>query len=89
MEIRTPKQKERQKYRIPSNGRYSQVNRCNICNKNAGIDYYSHHLTDTIDSNGEDWGDLGLVLCERCCADTEDITTVAEFKKYKLLRNLT
>ena len=61
--MKSSKQRERQckEYR-DKNGRYSEVNHCEICKKSAGISYYSHHMVD-------DWG-FGLVLCHKCAKAT-------------------
>lgn len=74
--MKTPKQKERQLHR--NQGKYAQVNPCYCCGKSAGVDYFSHPLTDT-----GDWNDIGLVLCKRCADKTCDITDLEEFKRYK------
>jgi len=61
---RTPAQRERQLHRDA--GKYAKVNPCYRCGKSAGIDYYSDERTDTKDSEGNEWGDHALCLCERC-----------------------
>lgn len=72
----TWKQKHRQEYR--DRGRYAAVNPCYACGKSAGVDYFSHHLTDT-----EGWGDEALVLCAKCSDKTKDMVKVEEFLDYK------
>ena len=76
--MRTPAQKERQDHR--SNGKYAKVNPCQCCGKSAGVNYYSHRLTDT-----GDWGDRALTLCKKCAVATDHITDVKEFLKFKEL----
>lgn len=72
----TPAQRSRQEYR--SRGKYSKVNPCFACEKSAGIDYYSHPLTDT-----GDWNDLAICLCKQCFEATQDMTDPIEFLSYK------
>ena len=52
----TEKQIERQRHR--SGGRYATVNPCEVCHKSAGVDYYS---LPNCNETGE-----GLVLCRSC-----------------------
>ncbi|NBP15688.1 hypothetical protein EBU95_15050 [bacterium] len=54
------------------------VNPCYACGKSAGVDYFSHVMTDT-----NDWGDAALVLCAKCCKATQNFTKVEEFFEYK------
>jgi len=63
---RTISQINRQKHRAPD-GKYAKVNPCYICSKSAGEDYFSDPRTDTKDSEGNEWGDVALCLCCRCC----------------------
>lgn len=65
MATRTAKQTERQSNKHRSGGKYAKVNPCYVCGKSAGVDYCSDRA-DTIGENGEDFGDLGLCLCEKC-----------------------
>lgn len=77
---RSRKQIERQQHR--EQGRYAKVNPCYCCGRSAGVDYLSHPMTDRTDSDGVDWGDTALCLCERCAKATEHMTRVAEFLAY-------
>ncbi len=72
----SPAQLERQRHR--DQGKYAAVNPCYACGKSAGVDYYSHPLTDC-----GDWGDLALVLCKKCGEATAEMTRPEEFEKYK------
>lgn len=54
----TPAQVERQKTR--DGGRYSTMNRCHLCGKGVGHDYYSS--SDHNENHG-----FGLVLHSKCC----------------------
>tara|TARA_Y100000310_G_scaffold242957_1_gene247275 strand:- start:977 stop:1216 length:240 start_codon:yes stop_codon:yes gene_type:complete len=56
----TEKQIERQKDRYRDKGKYAKVNPCYVCEKSAGIDYFSHPDTD-----GEINDEL-LCLCKKC-----------------------
>lgn len=76
MKKRSQAQRERQTHR--KKGRYAKVNPCYACGKSAGVNYFSHPLTDC-----EDWGDAALVLCRKCSDATQDMTKVEEFYKYK------
>jgi hypothetical protein len=71
------KQRERQSVEHRENGRYAKVNPCYGCGKSAGVDYYSHHLTDT-----GNWDDAAICLCLKCCNETADMTDVEEFYAY-------
>jgi hypothetical protein len=63
----TPAQRQRQAYR-DSNGKYSEINRCYVCNKRVGIDhYYSHPDTD------REINDDLLVLCKGCYNKLKDL----------------
>ena len=59
---RTPAQAERQATRKA--GRYSTMNRCHLCGRGVGADYYSS-------SNHNDEHGLGLVLHAECCTKWE------------------
>jgi hypothetical protein len=74
----SPKQKERQRQEYRKSGKYSKINPCYACDKSAGIDYYSHRLTDT-----GNWGDAALCLCARCSRETDGMNTVEEFYAYQ------
>jgi len=63
--IPTLKERLRQGHR-EANGRYAIVNACYCCGKSAGEDYWSDRRTDTVDSAGNGWGDLALVMCPPC-----------------------
>jgi hypothetical protein len=41
------------------NGKYSKMNKCEICQKSVGASYFS---ADDCDETGK-----GLVLCKTCC----------------------
>jgi hypothetical protein len=67
-------------------GRYDDGPKCNRCGKSAGHDYYSDRRTDTTDSAGNQWADIALVLCHRCCYHLEalpDAEAYAEMVKAK------
>lgn len=72
------KQKARQLGEYRSKGRYALVNPCYCCGKSAGVDYFSHPLTDS-----GDWSDIALCLCKRCADATQKMTEVREFEEYK------
>ena len=56
----TPAQRQRQKTEHRDRGRYAKVNPCYVCDKSAGVNYFSHPDTDnTID-------DELLCLCREC-----------------------
>lgn len=74
----TLKQQWRQAREYRSNGRYALVNPCYACGKSAGVDYYSHPLTDQ-----GDWHDAALCLCKKCADATQDMTLVDQFLEYK------
>jgi hypothetical protein len=57
-------------------GRFAKLNPCYGCGKSAGKDYYSHPLTD----NG--WGDMALVLCEKCGSATQHMWHPLDFIAY-------
>jgi len=59
------------------------VNPCYICGKSAGVEYGSHLMTDTTDTNGQNFGDRGLCLCIGCLRATEHMTTVEEFEAFR------
>jgi len=69
----TKKQQLRQNYR--ENGKYAKVNPCYLCGKSAGVDYNSHHLTDSDGSDGIPFDDVALCICDRCEVATRTITT--------------
>lgn len=76
-------QKERQKERDCLTGRYTK-NPCYGCGKSAPIEgYFSHHLTDCVDCNGDKFGDILLVLCKKCAGATSTLTTVKEVRAYQ------
>lgn len=75
--MRSWKQKERQSDRHRENGKYAKVNPCQGCGKSAGVDYYSHPLTDT----GE-WNDAAICLCKKCADATYDFTDFKQFYAY-------
>lgn len=74
----TAAQKERQKKEFRNKGKYAKVNPCQCCGKSAGVDYYSHPLTDS-----EGWSDTALVLCKKCAAATSEFLKVSEFLEYR------
>lgn len=80
MTKRSNAQRARQdkEYREDGKGRYAKVNPCYACGRSAGINYFSHPLTDTVP-----WYDLALVLCKRCANLTDHMTEVEDFLKYK------
>jgi hypothetical protein len=78
MKKRSQAQVERQKNHFRDKGKYSEVNKCYGCGKSAGVNYFSHPLTDT-----GDWGDEALVLCEKCADETYYFTEVEKFLEFK------
>ena len=82
--MRSELQQERQKHR--DHGRYAKVNPCYGCGKSAGVDYFSHPLTDCNGSDGKDWGDVALCLCGKCMTATQNMTSVDEFIAYAKTR---
>jgi hypothetical protein len=80
---RTAKQTERQSTDHRTAGRYAKVNPCYVCGKSAGVDYYSDRA-DTTGENGEDFGDLGLCLCEKCANKS---AAMSDADAYKFLAN--
>src|SRR3990167_5303137 len=66
MTPRSALQQQRQKHRS-RNGKYDKVNPCYICGKSAGENYFSDQRTDSLDSEGNEWGDQALCLYGRCC----------------------
>ena len=54
------KQRERQSDKYRENGKYARVNPCYVCDKSAGVTYFSHQDTDG------SIGDELLVLCQKC-----------------------
>ena len=73
---RSYKQKARQESEFRENGRYAKVNPCYACGKSAGVEYFSHPLTDT---NG--WHDAALCLCKKYTDATQEMTKV--FYEYR------
>jgi hypothetical protein len=76
----TPAQRERQTDEYRKNGKYAKVNPCQGCGKSAGVNYFSHRMTDNMG-----WGDSALVLCKKCSYATDDIQDVKEFYAYQKL----
>lgn len=74
---RSRAQRQRQDRDYREGGKYAKVNPCYACDKSAGVDYFSHHLTDT-----GAWNDIALVLCKRCSKATDHMTDVEDFKAY-------
>lgn len=70
---RTEAQNARQAKEHRDNGRYAKTNPCEVCDKSAGIDYYSHPLCNK-------WG-YGVVLCKKCAKATEGMRAW-EFRAY-------
>lgn len=78
----SPAQRERQRDEHRDRGRYARVNPCYVCDRSAGVNYWSHPLTDCLDAEGIGFGDLGLVLCSRCAKATQEISTVRGFLQH-------
>lgn len=74
---RSPKQRERQHHR--NNGKYAKVNPCQGCGKSAGVEYFSHYLTDV-----GDWNDEAICLCKKYAEATQDMVNVEEFWVYQI-----
>ncbi len=71
MSARTYAQRARQLREHRENGRYAKVNPCEVCSKSAGVEYYSHLMTN-------EWG-FALVLCSRCENATAHTKTEKEY----------
>ena len=84
MATRTRNQIRRQDNENRENGRYAKVNPCMLCGKSAGQDYYSDRRTDTVDSAGNNWGDIALVLCAKC---SRKLDAMSDVEAYALLCN--
>jgi len=56
----TPKQRQRQSENFRDNGKYAKVHPCYVCDKSAGVDYFSHPDTDNTIN------DELLCLCLKC-----------------------
>lgn len=70
-----------QKIRDFKNARYAKYPHCYVCGKPI-LDYASHPMTDCKDVNGENIGDILLVLCNKCYKKTEQLKTLQEMKQY-------
>jgi hypothetical protein len=67
MELRKESDAQRQRQTTRrTNGQYDKAPRCMCCGKSAGFDFLSDRRTDSTDSAGNKWGDIALVLCEKC-----------------------
>ena len=63
----SPAQIARQRPQYREDGRYAKVNPCYVCDKSAGVDYYSHPDSDmTIN-------DELLCLCKNCMGKYQDL----------------
>jgi len=82
MSNRTKNQIRRQDSEHRENGRYAKVNPCYLCGKSAGQDYCSDRRTDMIDSAGNNWGDIALVLCAKCA---KKLDAMPDAEAYALL----
>lgn len=83
----TPAERSRQRAR--ENGKYVKHNPCYLCDKSAGMFYFSHPLTDCPGSDGVAFDDIALCLCTQCSNSTEKMTTVAEIKAYAKTKGVT
>lgn len=70
-----------QKIRHYATGKYENYPHCYVCSKPV-LNYASHPMTDCKDINGENVGDILLVLCDKCYIKTEDLKTLREMKQY-------
>lgn len=64
------------------NGKYINMVPCyGGCGRRVNPEggYCSHAMTDCQDSEGRNFGDLGLILCDVCGAASANTTTVAQF----------
>jgi hypothetical protein len=69
--------------RNKESGRFSKGPQCYACNRPAGHDYCSHPMSDCDDPDGQNWGDMALVLCKDCEIATHSMTRVQEFLDYQ------
>jgi hypothetical protein len=78
----TSAQEGRQRTR--TNGKYAKFQDCyGECGGRVNPDYYiSHSLTDCRDAEGEDFGDLMLMICPKCQKATANMTTVREVRGF-------
>lgn len=56
---------------------------CQGCGKDAGPGYVSHPMTDLPGTDGVNWGDTAMVLCDDCERATGRIQTAAEFVAWR------
>lgn len=70
--------------RTRTNGKYSKFRDCQgECGRRVNPDnYISHAMTDAVDSEGQDFGDLLIAICPKCQKATEQMTTVREVRAY-------
>lgn len=83
MSKRTTAQRARQESEHRLKGKYAKVNPCYACGKSAGVNYFSHPLTDSLSPSGRGWHDTALCLCKKCAIATEDMLEPSEFEEYK------
>jgi hypothetical protein len=55
---------------------------CCGCGTPVGTDYISHQMTDLPGTDGENWGDTAIMLCEGCYHMTNHLHTAAEFRQF-------
>lgn len=78
---------EQRQTRRTREGKYADMPRCHGgCGRpvNPASDYVSHPLTDCVDANGEEFGDLGIALCKKCgvLAQRPDLQTVKAWNAF-------
>jgi hypothetical protein len=71
-------------------GKYANFPECQgRCGRRVNpYEYYSHGLTDLLDADGRYFADAGIRICEQCCRDTQDQTSLAQWGCY-VAANLT
>jgi hypothetical protein len=80
--MRSSKQRQRQDVEFRRKGKYARVNPCYACGKSAGVNYFSHPLTDSVSPSGKGWHDTAICLCKRCADATQEMLEPDEFLKY-------
>jgi hypothetical protein len=56
---------------------------CRGCGKDAGPSYVSHPMTDLDGTDGTNWGDTAMVLCDHCEENSRHFKAVADFINWR------
>jgi hypothetical protein len=74
---------------VRKNGKYANFAPCyGECGGRVNPEnYFSHAMTDCVDSEGQGFDDLLLMICEKCLVATAHITTLREGREY-IARNV-